>query len=99
LAVILGDRRGELAGAKIIPVVPDLVIEVVSPSETTRRIHRKLGQYFQAGVKEVWLVYAEERSVEILTGNTPAGSMIADEGVITSGLLPGFELPLADLFA
>jgi hypothetical protein len=44
-------------------------------------------------------VYADERSVEILTGNTPAGSMIADEGVITSGLLPGFELPLADLFA
>jgi Uma2 family endonuclease len=99
VAVLLGDRRAELLDTKVIHIVPEIVAEVVSPSETTRRIHRKLGQYFQAGVKEVWLVYAEERSVEILTGHTPAGSMIADEGTVTSALLPGFALPLADLFA
>src|SRR5690348_15651378 len=39
LAVILGDRREELRNAKVIPIVPEIVCEVLSPSETPRTIH------------------------------------------------------------
>src|SRR5712692_8073344 len=34
VAVILGDRRAELLDAKVIPIIPDIVAEVLSPSET-----------------------------------------------------------------
>ncbi|MBY0506555.1 MAG: Uma2 family endonuclease [Bryobacteraceae bacterium] len=99
LAVILGDRRMGLTGAEVIPIVPDLAIEVLSPSETPARVHRKLGQYFRAGVREVWLIDPEDRSVEIWTGPSLPEHSLTGEAAVTSVLLPGFDLPLSDLFA
>lgn len=99
LAVILGDRHKELIGARVIPVIPDIAVEVLSPSETTSRIHRKLGQYFAAGVQEVWLIDPDDKSVEVWTGRSLPERSLMGEDAITSGLLPGFRLALSDLFA
>ena len=99
VAVILGDRHEELKDAKVIHVIPDIAAEVLSPSETTTSIHRKLKQYFEAGVKEVWLINPADRTVEVWTGPTlPEPALSGDESV-TSALLPGFTLALADLFS
>ena len=99
VAVILGDRRAELQDAKVISIVPDLAVEVLSPSETPRKIHRKLKQYFEAGVKEVWLIDPEDREAEIWRGpGMPFQPVIGDES-LQSQLLPGFSLPLPQLFA
>lgn len=98
-AVILGDRRKELAGAKVIPIIPDIAAEVLSPSETPRMILRKLKQYFQAGVKEVWLIDPETREVELWTGPTLPDHALTGSDSLTSTLLPGFALPLDDLFS
>jgi Uma2 family endonuclease len=99
VAVILGDRHEELKDAKVIHVIPDIAAEVLSPSETTTSIHRKLKQYFEAGVKEVWLINPADRTVEVWTGPTlPEPALTGDES-ITSALLPGFTLALADLFS
>ena len=66
---------------------------------TTTSIHRKLKQYFEAGVKEVWLINPADRTVEVWTGPTlPELALTGDESV-TSALLPGFTLALADLFS
>ena len=99
VAVILGDRHEELKNAKVIPIVPDIAAEVLSPSETPRMIHRKLKQYFAAGVKEVWLIDPESREVEVWTGATLPDRALTVGESLTSPLLPGFGLPLADLFA
>jgi Uma2 family endonuclease len=99
VAVILGDRREELKNAKVIPIIPEIAAEVLSPSETPRMIHRKLKQYFEAGVKEVWLIDPDSREVEVWRGATlPDRALVAGEA-LTSPLLPGFELPLAELFS
>jgi len=99
VAVILGDRHEELKNAKVIPIIPEIAAEVLSPSETPRMIHRKLKQYFAAGVEEVWLIDPDSREVEIWTGPTlPDRALTAGEALV-SPLLPGFALPLADLFA
>jgi Uma2 family endonuclease len=99
LAIILGDRRAALHGAKVIPVVPDIAVEVLSPSETRRSVHRKLHHYFTAGVQEVWLIDPEDRSVEMWVGPALPEQALTGEAVITSALLPEFALPLPDLFA
>jgi len=99
LAVILGDRSQELAGAKVIPIVPDIAIEVLSPTETPRMIHRKLKQYFDAGVKEVWLIDPETHTAEIWTGPNLPDHELTTADTLTSPLLPGFALPIAELFA
>ncbi|HLI86086.1 MAG TPA: Uma2 family endonuclease [Bryobacteraceae bacterium] len=98
VAVILGDRRAELRNAKVIHIIPEIVVEVLSPNETTRTIHRKLKQYFAAGVKEVWLVDPEAREAEIWAGPTLPESAFTEADVLVSALLPGFALPLKELF-
>ena len=99
VAVILGDRRNDLRSAKVIHIVPDIVAEVLSPNETTAKILRKLKQYFEAGVKEAWLIYPETNEVEIWTGPTLSDRTIAGNALLTSNLLPAFALPLTDLFS
>jgi Uma2 family endonuclease len=98
VAVILGNRHEELKDAKVISIIPDIAAEVLSPSETPRMINRKLKQYFAARVKEVWLIHPEVREVVIWAG--PAlPEALAEGDVLTSRLLPAFELPLSELFA
>ncbi|HMD47566.1 MAG TPA: Uma2 family endonuclease [Bryobacteraceae bacterium] len=99
LAVMLGDRREELKDATVIPIIPEIAVEVLSPSETKRMVQRKLKQYFAAGVKEVWLVEPEASRVEIWAGpNLPARALTGND-ILTSPLLPGFELSIAKVFS
>ena len=99
LAVILGSRYEELKNAKVIPIIPEIAVEVLSPSETPRMIHRKLKQYFAAGVKEVWLIDPDVKEVEIWPAAGPSFQQLTGTEVLSSPLLPGFALPLPDLFA
>src|ERR1700733_8685282 len=97
VAVILGDHKAELQNAEVIHIIPDIAAEVLSPSETPARIHRKMTQYFKAGVKEVWLVQPEDRTVEIWTGPKLPEQALTGIDSITSALLPGFSLTLPEL--
>ena len=99
VAVFLGDRSAELENAKVIHIPPDIAAEILSPSESQRAIHRKLKQYFDAGVKEVWVIDPESKEVEIWTGPQLPEHELAADGAITSAWLPDFALPLKDLFA
>jgi Uma2 family endonuclease len=56
-------------------------------------------QYFKAGVKEVWLIQPEDRTVEIWTGTTLPEQALTGTDSITSTLLPGFTLGLPELFS
>src|SRR5580698_1741284 len=99
LAVIMGNRHAELENATVIPIIPEIAVEILSPSETPRMIHRKLKQYFDAGVKEVWLIDPDVREIEIWAGTKLPDRALAAGDVLASRLLPGFELALEDLFA
>ena len=46
-------------------MVPDLAIEVISPSNSASAVHRKVHDYFKAGVTRVWVVYPEQAEVYI----------------------------------
>jgi|GEM_PF-2872291 len=56
-------------------------------------------QYFQAGVKQVWLVDPEDQTAEIWTGPTLPETELRSADSITSALLPGFSAPLSELFS
>jgi Uma2 family endonuclease len=82
--------------------VPDLVVEVVSPSHPERDRFVKRSLYEEHRVPELWLVDPSDRSVEVLrfSGDryAPAGWFVAGQ-VLVSPSLPGFELPVEDLFS
>ncbi len=51
--------------AELIPVPPDLAVEVVSPSNRRGAILKKIGEYREAGVLMVWVVYPRKRCVAV----------------------------------
>jgi Uma2 family endonuclease len=62
-------------------------------------IHRRLKQYFEAGVKEVWLIDPDSREAEIWTSAALPETALGANDTLKSVLFPGFHLPLAELFA
>ena len=90
---------GKLPKTPIPAVAPDLAVEVLSDSNTEGEMRRKLQDYFTAGVRLVWYVDPRTRTAAVYT--SPEQCTVFDEnGVLTGGdVLPGFELPLRELFA
>jgi Uma2 family endonuclease len=76
---------------------PDLAVEVISPGDTASEVYEKTQAWLAAGCKEVWLVDPQRKTASICT---LSGNAVVMEPVerLTSKLLPGFELPVADLF-
>ena len=80
---------------------PDLVIEILSPSNTAIEMERKRKLYRQAGVREYWVVDTEDNSVTVYC--------FKDGGIFTNtyesadnvpvGILPGFSVALEQVFA
>lgn len=78
---------------------PDLVVEIISESNTPREIERKRQEYFTAGSKLMWVVDPEARTVAVYTGRTGNPTVLSATDTLDGGaVLPGFTLPLADLF-
>jgi Uma2 family endonuclease len=79
-------------------IPPDLVVEVLSPSDVFTKVQRKVQQYLRAGVRLIWVVVPEDRSVAVYRpGQEPR---ILSDGEVLGGedVLPGFSCPVADLF-
>jgi Uma2 family endonuclease len=87
-------------GRRPIPaLVPDLAVEVLSESNTTAEMERKLKQYFEAGVTLVWYIDPETRSARVYAGPTDV-TVVDQNGLLDGGpVLPGFQLSLRELFA
>lgn len=80
-------------------IAPDLAVEILSPSNTKREMARKLREYFEAGTPLVWYIDPGPRTVSVYTRpDSPA--VLTERDVLDGGeVLPGFSLPLAELFS
>jgi Uma2 family endonuclease len=79
-------------------MVPDLAIEVVSPSNTADHVQEKIHEYFQAGVSRVWVVYPSQQEVYVYASATQVQIIPIDQDLDGGDLVPGFRLPLTALF-
>ena len=79
----------------------DLCVEVISPSNTKKEMRAKIKEYFFAGVRVVWVVDPEDKSVVILRAADPdEGRTLYDDATLDGGdVLPGFSCKVSDLFA
>lgn len=80
------------------PVAPDLAVEVISPSESWENVQDKLNDYFQAGVRQVWLVALKHRQVHLYDSPTRVTILTETEELTSEALLPGFRCRIGDLF-
>lgn len=78
---------------------PDLAVEVVSPDED---IFKKATEYLQSGTQMVWAVYTLDRVVYVMTLGDKGGILslpFAENDTLDGGdVLPGFTLPVRDIF-
>lgn len=80
-------------------LAPELVVEVLSESNTRREMERKRADYFSAGVEVVWEIDPEMRTAGVYRRDEAAPHQLDQTAVLEEAdLLPGFQLPLARLF-
>lgn len=81
-------------------VVPNLMTEVVSPSDCAEELDDKILEYFRAGVELVWVVYPAQSKIHVHSPQTPTQIRVLTRSDTLEGgaVVPGFRLPLADLF-
>lgn len=79
-------------------MAPDLAVEILSPSNRWAEMRRKAMEYLEAGSRLVWLIDPERRCATVYRPDAEALHVDA-AGVLDGGdVLPGFSLPLAELF-
>ncbi len=80
-------------------LAPDLVVEVLSRSNTLGEMARMRGEYFRAGVRLVWEIEPRARTVRVYTSEAAFTDLTATGTLDGGTVLPGFTLPLDQLFA
>jgi Uma2 family endonuclease len=90
---------GKLPGDRLpkgfIEVVPDIVWEVVSPDDNAIYTERKVREYLGVGIRLVWVVYPETRTVHVFRADGTVSVIEAGGAISGEDVCPGFELPLA----
>ncbi len=93
------------SACKLIPEgaegAPDLVVEILSPSTSTRDLRDKRRLYADKGVREFWVISPETRQVQIyyLQQKADRPSVVLEEiDTLGTDLLPGLEIPVGELF-
>jgi Uma2 family endonuclease len=79
-------------------VVPDLAIEVVSPNDKALELMEKISEYFEAGVRQVWVVYPGRDVIHIHDPVYSVRAVGRDEVLDGGAILPGVRLTLSEIF-
>ena len=87
------DPRGYPEGA------PDLVVEVASPSQSGPSLAQKVSLYLETGVRMIWVVDPERRTVRVYRLDGSELLLSENDTLHGEDVLPGFRLPVAEIFA
>lgn len=91
--------KKEIPSESIARVPPLLAVEVISKGNTRREIQRKLKEYFLAGSGLVWVVDPCQRQVMVYSAPDRFVTLTEADTLDGGDVLPGFRLPLRQLFA
>lgn len=80
-----------------VPRMPDLAVEIKSPTDTYKDMREKAYYYLAHGSKRVWLVYPEKRQIEVIVNDD--FQLLSESDTLDGGdLLPGFALLVSTIF-
>jgi Uma2 family endonuclease len=79
-------------------LVPDLIVEVISPNDLAEEVEEKIEMFHKAGVPLIWVVSPTARNVRVLRSD--GSTAVLREGDTISGedVLPGFVCPVSSIF-
>lgn len=79
-------------------VAPDLIVEVLSPSEQAWELEEKLEDYRLAGTPLMWVIDPNRRTVMVVSRDAPLRWLRADDLLDGGDVIPGFQCRVAELF-
>lgn len=79
-------------------IVPDFVVEVVSPNDSASAVQAKVEDWMRAGTRLVWVVYPETRSVAVYRSLQDAQVLSSAETLGAAPIFDDFSVPVGDLF-
>lgn len=95
-------RRGRLPHDRpprgYVRIVPDLVIEVISPNDLAWEVEAKVAEYIRAGVPLMWVIYPDTRTVWRYRASDDVTRLGIGNALSGEDILPGFTCPVADVF-
>jgi Uma2 family endonuclease len=95
-------RQSRLSGTRSaprwVPIVPDLVVEVTSSNDRPAEVDAKVAMWLAAGVRLVWVVHPQSRTVEIHRPGAPVITLTEADTLDGADVVPGFTAPIADIF-
>lgn len=80
-------------------IAPDLAVEVVSPNDSATHIQQKVAEYLAAGVRLVWIIYPESKTISVYDNAGTVRFLGTDHQLDGGDVLPGFGVPVAEIFA
>lgn len=80
---------------QFVPLCPDFIVELMSPSDTLSKAQEKMVEYLDNGVRLGWLINRKERCVEIYRPNQPVEKLENPTQLLGEAVLPGFTLKLS----
>jgi Uma2 family endonuclease len=98
VAFISNERLAQVQSSSYLDVAPELIVEVMSPDDRWSEVNEKLEEYFAIGVKMIWVADPRGRQVYVYRSLTDIERFTADESLSAGEVLPGFNVPVAELF-
>ena len=99
VAFVRADRMPQGEARRHFPrLAPDLVVEVLSPTDRASDVLAKVAMYLDAGVPLIWLIDPDERTVTVLAANTAPVTLHTGDTLDGGEVLPDFQIAVADIF-
>jgi len=96
---ISNERLAKASPAGFLDVAPELVAEIVSPDDRWTEIRQKIREYLSAGVNVVLVFDPSERTIIVCRSPTDQRELTTADMLTLEDILPGFSVPVAELFS
>jgi Uma2 family endonuclease len=83
----------------ILPVAPDLAIEIRSPDDRWSAVEEKIDEYLEVGVGLIWIIDPKRRSVHVYRADGTRTRLVPADVLTGEAILPGFTVSVAELLA
>jgi Uma2 family endonuclease len=100
--IFVRKERLSLVGREKFNIIPDLVVEILSPSTAYYDLTHKKAVYYKYGVEEYWIVDPADETIEIMVKDSEfyrTESFFGKTNILQSLMFPGFSMKADEVFA